>query len=150
MYPQRNPIAATSILAVTEVVTCPIPSVDGGKGGLSDAYALSAVLEQRYFLAQITRLGRLSAMERVADWLLETRDRVTLAGLALGDEFAVPLTQELLADTLGMTSVHVNRTLQSLRRDGLLNFRRGTISLPDPERLENMVGYHAIRARSQG
>ncbi len=147
LCPQRNPVASAPISAVTEVVTCPIPSA-AANSGLSDAYALSAALERHYFLAQITRLGRLSAQERLADWFLETQERLALAGLASGDQFAVPLTQELLADTLGLTSVHINRTLQALRRDDLLSSKGGLITLTNRQHLENMVGYRAARVSS--
>jgi CRP-like cAMP-binding protein len=93
----------------------------------------------------LTRLGRLSAQERLADWLLETCDRLTLAGPAAGGNLPVPLTQELLADALGLTSVHINRTLQSMRRDGLLAGRSGLFVLCDRPRLELLVGYTKAR-----
>lgn len=141
----RDPVAETTILAVTEVVTCALPEPRGGESGLADAYALSAAFEEHYLLAQITRLGRLSAPERLADWLLETQERLALAGVARGDELPLPLTQEFLADTLGLTSVHVNRTLQAMRRDGLLASRSGTIVLVDRKRLEDLVDHRPAR-----
>ncbi len=139
-----NPIASTSILSLTELILCPVPAADGAEG-LAEAYARSGALEEHQFLAQITRLGRLDARERMADWFLETRERLMLAGLGGGDEFPLPLTQEMLADALGLTSVHVNRTLQGLRRDGLLALRGGMISLPDPQRLEELVDFRPAR-----
>jgi CRP-like cAMP-binding protein len=68
----------------------------------------------------IVRLGRLTAYERVAHLVLDIRDRLALVGLAAPDSFPPPLTQETLADVLGLSSVHVNRMLQQLRRDGLV------------------------------
>lgn len=143
----RNPLTATTILAVTELVTCAVPEPREGSE-LAEAYARSAALEERYLLAQITRLGRLDAYRRVADWLLETRDRLALVGLLTGDQFALPVTQEMLADALGLTSVHVNRTLQALRRDGLLNLHGGMVSLTDRERMERLVDYKPMRVSS--
>lgn len=142
-----DPVSSTAILAVSELVTCAVPSAASATRGLADAYAVSAALEEHHFLAQITRLGRLSAPERLADWILETRERLEIAGRLTGSELAVPLTQELLADTLGLTSVHVNRTLQSMRQDGLLTFRRGVLSLLDPERLRAMVDYRPAQVK---
>lgn len=139
-----NPIASTTVLAITEVVMCPAPAAEAGSN-LSEAYARSAALEELYFLAHITRLGRLNAYERLADWLLEKQDRLALAGLSAADQFALPLTQEMLADALGLTSVHVNRTLQAMRRDGLLTLQGGMISLPDRGRLEKVADYRAAR-----
>lgn len=140
MSSHRNPAASSSIVAVTEVVTCALPTADAGSE-LAEAYALSAALEKHYLVEHTVRLGRLTAQERLIDWFLEMQGRLTLAGLASGDEFAVPLTQELLADSLGLTNVHVNRTLQVLRRADLLVSQGGTISLLDRPRLESMVGH---------
>lgn len=140
----RHPLASTTLLAVTELVTCPAPAARPGSG-LAEAYALSAAHDEHHLMAQITRLGRLSAYERLAEWLLETGDRLALAGLAAPDAFRLPLTQEFLADALGLTPVHVNRTLQAMRRDGLLTLVSGVISFPDRARLERLVGYSAIR-----
>lgn len=145
----RNPIAATTILAVTELLTCPAPAAEPG-GGLAEAYARSAAFDEHYLMAQITRVGRFNAYERLADWLLETRDRLAMIDLAGGDGFRLPLTQEFLADALGLTPVHVNRTLQAMRRDGLLASQGGMISFPDVARLERLVGYSPVRVSSAG
>ena len=148
MYRHRNPVSSTSISAVTDVVTYPIPAAGALSDGLSEALAVSDALEEHYLLAHIIRLGRLSAQERLIDWFLEAHTRLALAGLASDDQFTVPLTQELLADTLGLTSVHVNRTLQALRRDGLLTSKGGMVSFADRGRLESMVHYKRARVSS--
>jgi CRP-like cAMP-binding protein len=139
-----NPLASTSILAITDVIMCPAPTA-APESGLAEAYARSAALEEHYFLSHITRLGRLDASERLADWLLETQERLALVGLPASDQFPLPLTQEMLADALGLTSVHVNRTLQAMRRDDLLTLRGGMISFSDRDRLEKMVDYRPAR-----
>jgi CRP-like cAMP-binding protein len=140
-------LAATTTLAVTEITTCLAPVAVAGSA-LAEAYARSAALEEHYLIAQITRIGRLDAYDRIADWLLETRDRLAAVGLATENEFALPLTQELLADALGLTSVHVNRMLQELRRDGLLALQAGVIRFPDRRRLEDMVDFKPARVSS--
>ena len=138
----QSPFGSRSIVAATQVVTCAVPEADIGTD-LEDAYAASAALEKQYLIQQTIRLGRMTAQERLIDWILETQARLMLAGVVSGNEFAVPLTQELLADALGLTNVHVNRTLQILRRDGLLSFHGGAVSLLDRPRLQSMVGYRA-------
>lgn len=140
----RNPVESASIVAVTDVVTCAMPDAEHGTE-LAEAYAVSAALDTHYLVAQAVRLGRFTAQERLIDWFLETQGRLALAGAASGDQFAVPLTQELLADLLGLTNVHVNRTLQVLRRDGLLVSQGGTITLSDRARLQAMVDYRSPR-----
>jgi CRP-like cAMP-binding protein len=147
MCPQSNPIAATTVLALTEVTLCAAPSPrEGQRGtGLAEAYAISAALDQFYTLRNVTRLGRLSAYERTADWLLEMRERLALSGLSNGTQFPMPLTQEMLADALGLTSVHINRTLQTMRRDGAVTLRSGMLTLTDPERLATLVDHRPAR-----
>lgn len=53
----------------------------------------------------------MNAQERIGDLSLELHERATLADFVSRNRFALPLTQELLADALGLTSVHVNRML---------------------------------------
>jgi CRP-like cAMP-binding protein len=145
---QRDPLATTTISALTEVNLCAAPQQ--GSAGLAEAYAFSGALEEFFLFRHIARLGRMSAYERLIDWLLEIRDRLAISGLSVGDSFRVPLTQEALADTLGLTSVHVNRMLQLLRREGLIVSRGGMVRLPDPARLEEIVDYRpAVIARTQ-
>lgn len=141
---QPEPIASSTIIAITDVstTTLPDPSV---APGLADAYAVSAALEEAYLLAQVTRLGRLNAQERIGDLLLELSERLTLAGLAEADGFAMPLTQEMLADALGLTSVHVNRMLQLARREGDIGWRPGRVTLVDVEELARKVGRAPVR-----
>lgn len=143
MCRQREPLAAATIRPLTEVVLCPAPRADGSEG-LAEAYAVSCALDEAYLLRQVARLGRLSAYERIADWLLEIRDRLVAAGLADGPRLPMPLTQEVLADMLGLTSVHVNRTLQSLRRDRLVEWRNGVVELTDPRALASLLDYRPV------
>lgn len=79
---------------------------------------------------------------------MEMQERLAFVGLSAADQFPLPLTQEMLADALGLTSVHVNRTLQAIRRDGLLTLRGGMMSLPDRARLEKLVDYKPARVSS--
>jgi CRP-like cAMP-binding protein len=141
VHRQSRPMAATGITALTDVTLCPAPRPQPDQPGLAEAYARSGAVEEFYLFRQIARLGRLSAYERVLDLLLETRDRLSIVGLGAADGFPMPLTQEALADTLGLTSVHVNRTLQTLRREGLLDLRSGVARLTDIDRLMRMIDY---------
>ncbi len=106
--------------------------------------AALAWLHQRdaWILAeQVVRLGRRSAYERMADFLLETWLRLKLIGEAADHNFKLPLTQGDLADTLGLSTVHVNRTLQRLRADGLISLADGRVMLLDAQRLKKVANY---------
>ena len=137
----------TTVAAITDLVLCPapLPSQAGADDGLAEAYAVSNALDQQYLCLHIVRLGRLNAMERIADWLLELRERLNLSGEAPDDSFILPVTQEIIADALGLTSVHVNRTLQAMRRDGLLELRGGAVTLLDVAQLTALADYRPPR-----
>jgi CRP-like cAMP-binding protein len=102
---------------------------------LTDAWASVRREARSRLIRHIIRLGRLSAYERTADLFLELHQRLRRAGVAEERGMPLPLTQEMLADHLGLSVVHMNRTLQQLRRDGLIANRGGQLVFPDRTRL---------------
>lgn len=84
---------------------------------------------------QIVRIGRQSAYNRISHLILELLDRLCTVGLADNDRFTFPVTQEMLADTLGLTPVHVNRTLKKLRNNGLIDISDQCVIIQDRSRL---------------
>jgi CRP-like cAMP-binding protein len=64
--------------------------------------------------------ARRSAYERISHFMLELFVRLNGAGLTKDMSFEMPLTQELIGDAVGLTPVHVNRTMRSLREDKLI------------------------------
>lgn len=68
----------------------------------------------------VSNLGRRDARSRLAHLFCELGIRMELAGIGSRTDFPLPMTQTHLADALGLTSVHVNRTLQTMRHDGLV------------------------------
>lgn len=81
-------------------------------------------------------VGQRSAYERISHLLTEMTYRLRRAGLATGDHIDWPLTQVDLADTTGLTPVHVNRTLQLLRKDRLITLSHRRLTVPDFDRLK--------------
>ena len=144
MCHHSRPRAVSTVVALTEVGYCPAPSA-ANLPGLAEAYAVSQAMEEGYLLYHIVRLGRLNAQDRIADLMLELQERLDLAGLADRNGFVFPLTQEILADSLGLTSVHVNRMLQSLKKNGDLESRNGYMSIPDPRSLTAKIGRVPLR-----
>ncbi|WP_375419737.1 Crp/Fnr family transcriptional regulator [uncultured Sphingomonas sp.] len=143
----KNPLAMTTISTLNPVTVCvaPQPLDDSVGEGLAEAYAVSHALEQRYWLRQMTRLGRLTAYERVIDWALEMFERCHVGEAVWPTSLRLPITQEVLGDTLGLTSVHVNRTLKALMRDGLLQIAGGKLTLLDRERCTRIAGIQQAR-----
>lgn len=64
--------------------------------------------------------------------------RFRVVGLAPDDGYPFPLTQNELAEAVGLTPVHVNRTLQQLRADGLVEFRGKLLTVKDPAGLKRL------------
>lgn len=127
-------VASSTVEALTAVKLCVAPDRNCSPA-LSRCYAVSAAHDEANLLAQITRLGRMNAQERIFNLMLELLDRLELAGLASRGGFTLPLTQEMLADAVGLTPVHVNRTLQQARRNGDLEWTGRKLILHDPDRL---------------
>jgi CRP-like cAMP-binding protein len=144
MGSHAQPLSTSAVIAMTDLGVCTPPAV-GSSERLDAAYAISQARQEAYLLAQITRLGRLNAYERIADLLLEFVERLTPIGLATNGSFEFPLTQEMLADALGLTPVHINRTLQSMRRDGDLNWKSRHLTLNDPQALAGKIGRAPVR-----
>src|SRR5262249_10318746 len=85
--------------------------------------------------------GRLTAYERVAHLLLELFHRLRPVGFTQGNRYLLPLTQEMLADALGLSVVHTNRTLQQLRRDRLIELNSSAVNILQPEALAELADY---------
>jgi CRP-like cAMP-binding protein len=88
-----------------------------------------------------TNIGRRTATERVAHLLCELFLRMRLAGLARGNVCEMPLTQIDVADATGLTAVHVNRTLQALRAEGLIEWRRRELHIRDLDGLKSAATF---------
>lgn len=80
-------------------------------------------------------IGRLDAHARICVLLLDIHDRLRRRGLIGRPTFNLPLTQEQIADYLGLTLVHVNRTLRRLREERIVLLDRQVVIILDLERL---------------
>lgn len=130
-----------SIGAITAVTWCSLHTASVAPGtGLNQALAAVELVNEHSLRRQIVRLGRLDALDRLTDWLLELHARLDTAGLCVGDAMPLPLTQEVIADALGLTSVHVNRTLSALRRESLIEVQGGRAIILNADRCRARVG----------
>jgi CRP-like cAMP-binding protein len=87
----------------------------------------------------VAALGKGNAEERIATLLLDLRGRLTQAGLANGGGFRMPMTQQEIADHLGLTLVHVNRVLRRLRESGIVTVQHGVVAVDGIERLSQLA-----------
>jgi CRP-like cAMP-binding protein len=96
--------------------------------------------------AAITRelalsLGQRSALSRMAHLFCELYTRLDTVGLAHHDGFAFPLTQRELSECLGLTVVHANRTIQELRRRGLVELENRHLTILDRRGLQGVAEF---------
>lgn len=89
----------------------------------------------------IVSLGLRTAAERLGHLFCEMYYRMDAVGLVEDGSFEFPVTQAELGEGLGMSTVHVNRTLQRLRHESFLASRAGHVSILDADGLRQMVGY---------
>ena len=108
--------------------------------GIARTFTWLGLIENAILSKWALSLGRRSAKERLAHLLCELSVRLDAED---GDEssFAFPLTQEQVADALGLTSVHVNRTMQQLRSGGLIVAAKRAMTLPDVPRRRQIGGF---------
>lgn len=143
------PVAASTVTALSDVRYCAAPPASLS-ARLAQAYAVSQAYEEAYLLAQIARLGRLTALERLGDLLLELLERLELCGLAHQGRFELPLTQQILADATGLTVVHVNRMVRELRQHGDITWSGGSLVMHDPPGFARKLGRMATRVQESG
>jgi CRP-like cAMP-binding protein len=138
LFLRPSPAALSATIALTPMETLDATAVqravlgeDPAWATLREAIHAAAGLEEAQLLSQILRLGRQTAYERISHLLLELRDRLDAAHLAEEASYPMPLTQEVLADATGLSVVHVNRILQQLRRERLVDIHGGRVRLLD-------------------
>ena len=109
---------------------------------LARALMCASLVDAAVLREWLVNLGQREGPERVAHLFCELLLRMRAVGLTpSGDGYELPLTQVDLADTMGMTNVHMNRVLQALRGQGLISFKSRKIVIPDVERLNTFAGF---------
>jgi CRP-like cAMP-binding protein len=142
----RADLGGRGVIALTrlEVMDAAHPALGEAetRESLSQAMREAAIQKEERLLDHMVRIGRLNARERVLHLLLELCERLEAVGLVKDDTFRIPLTQEIFADALGLSLVHINRTLQHLRREGHIVLKRGAVTLPNRQKLAALAFYH--------
>ena len=143
-----------SVAAIDDAVVCPV-TFDVLFGLFRSHPRLGTALfwqvghESALFAEHLVGVGRRSAYERVAHLLLEFLVRLQQAGLADERSYALPMTQELMADSLGLSLPHVNRTLRRLREDGLIALKGARLTCLDVAALSRLAGFDGPNLAAQ-
>jgi CRP-like cAMP-binding protein len=110
---------------------------------LTRALWWSTLVEEAIAREWILNVGQRNALERTGHLFCELLYRFRAVGLNEGLACTLPLTQVELAETLGLSPVHVNRTLQELRRQKLITLDDGTLTIQNLQALEELSFFNA-------
>lgn len=108
---------------------------------LAAAFWWVTVQEETILRQQIVRIGRMSAKERIANFILELNRRQNIADGDRDDFVPLPVPQAFLADALGLSVVHISRSLTSLKARDLVQTSRRGIEIIDRDRLVELAEY---------
>lgn len=139
--PMDHSIAALSTVAVAHVQRNELGRLLADHPHVATAARASQFADEARLRGSITNIGRHNAEQRVGYVLCDLWARATAIGLIENGCLDFPPTQVDIADHAGLTAVHVNRMLQRLRNDGLLDFSGRRLSLPDFDQLAHFSGY---------
>ena len=108
---------------------------------LVKAFWWTQLVDEGVLRAMIVSMGRRTGLERVAHLLCELSFRMRNIGLASDEHCEMPFSQIVLADAVGLTPVHVNRVVGTLRRAGALKVTAGTLIVANLARLAEIAGF---------
>ena len=108
------------------------------------AILVDTLVDASIFREWIANVGRRNARERLAHLMCEFACRLEAQRLVRDDGYELPMTQEQLGDALGLTSVHVNRSIRSLEAEGLISRNRRMLTFPNAERLRQVADFSAL------
>lgn len=109
---------------------------------LARALRWATLVDEAILREWLANMGQRASDRQLAHLICELRLRLHVVGMAPAASFRLPLTQEELADALGITTVHVNRVLQQLREAGLIRLNGRALSIPDVARLEEFAEFN--------
>ncbi|WP_244264833.1 Crp/Fnr family transcriptional regulator [Vreelandella boliviensis] len=141
LHTSDRSIESVTDIEVSEVLVRDLLNVFAQNLRLATAVLWAASRDEAMVVEHLVNIGRRSAVERMAHFLLELGSRLTLVGMGDKSGYTCPLTQYHLADALGLTAVHVNRVLRQLRENGLLTFRNGVVTFDNYQGLATLVDF---------
>lgn len=136
-----NSVAALSDVVVAEIELTRLFEAFERFPRVGAALFWSSASDIALYGERLTDLGRRSAYERLAHLLLELLMRLRTVGLAGDKSYDFPLTQELIADLLGLSTPHVNRMIRCLREEGLATIEGSHVVIHDVAALESLAGF---------
>ncbi|MBA3667811.1 MAG: Crp/Fnr family transcriptional regulator [Sphingomonas sp.] len=142
-----RPDHSVSLLADSAAVKIPtrrIVDLLADHPQIERALSLAAILDIAILREWLLNVGQRNALQKLSHFFCEMKVRLEAIGeVSFDGSFEMPVNQSTLADTTGLTPVHVNRTLQRLRSDGLIKLCHRRLSILDPDRLAAIAEFDA-------
>jgi CRP-like cAMP-binding protein len=135
-------VIAITAVQIAEVDSAQLGGLIASSPGAGLALWRHGIVDQAVQRSWIASLGRRTALERLAHLICELRVRLEWVGIQAADGFLLPFTQNDLGDAIGMTAIHLNRTLQKLRADNLVELRSGLLKIIDAPAVEALAGFN--------
>lgn len=139
--------ALYDFIALTDAVICPFP-----RDHLSTLFRESEALARTFYTIlsrdqsllyeRFISLGRRTALEKLAHFIIEISMRLQMSGHAISDHFPFPLRQDDLADLLGLSAVHVNRSMNELKRHGYIAYDKHEFVIREYDRLLRIADFN--------
>jgi CRP-like cAMP-binding protein len=136
-----NALYTIKTLTPAAVLPIPLATLIDSYPELAAKLFWSFAAETAILGEHLIAVGRRTATERIAHLLLELHTRLQLVGLADERSYHLPLTQEILADALGLSVPYVNRVLQQLRQDGLVTIKDQFVVIDDMAELAALADF---------
>lgn len=141
LSPMDHGVAALSDCTVAFVPHKTLIGLTHTHPHLSRLLWLSTLIDAAMHRRWLVAAGRLSALGRVAHFICEVFVRLKTVNRVDGNSFWLPMTQTHLSDAMGLSVVHINRTLQELRRRGFILWESGTVEILDWEGLRDAAQF---------
>jgi CRP-like cAMP-binding protein len=109
---------------------------------LNDLIIRYSLIDASIFRQWIANISQLNAYERIAHLLCEVSERMRVLNLLDAKSFQLPMTQSELGDATGLSTVHVNRVLQRMRKEGLIVSKGDIHLILDRERLRAIADFN--------
>jgi CRP-like cAMP-binding protein len=103
-----------------------------------------AVKEAAIYAERVVDIGRRTPVERLVHFLLELHSRLLTIGLADETSFKLPISQEVIADALGLSVPHLNRVMQHLRKEKLISNSARVVEFFDIPALQTLAHYQPL------
>lgn len=127
---------------VVEIPRATVKELTENHPNIANALRWATLVDEATLREWLVNMGQRLAENQLAHFLCELRLRLAVVGMADEHSMYLPLTQQDMADTLGLSTVHVNRVLQHLREQGLPQTHGRNITIPDLSRLEKFADFN--------